>query len=327
MNQLIQAIVNPAQVDLRDRTYIFTFEPIMSQMVQSIRQIGLIQPPILDKISNQPEYRVVSGFKRILALNHLKINSFPALIYEDESEQPNLELFLLNFYENSAIRSLNPIEKSIALNKLKTIFQVSDEELIAEYLPIMSLGSNPKVLENYLPLIQLEDTIKIAVVEDFLSPEFAIHLLCFNQEERLSLFDFFCCLKLGKNQQREFLHLLTDISKKIEKSITEIIHLPLIQSTMNDANLTIPIRVTKLRELFQMLRFPKFAQAEDNFNQLKKQLKLPPNINFRHPPFFENDKYSIEFFFRNQEEFDKNLKLLNNIIEKKKLTKLESLVE
>jgi ParB-like chromosome segregation protein Spo0J len=127
-------IITIKNIDLSDRIYIFTFEPIISQMVRSVREIGLINPPILEQISDQPIYRIVSGLKRILALKHLKKESTDAYIFTTENKQPNLNLFLMNFYENISIRSLNLIEKSIFLNKLLTKFEVSREKIINDYL-------------------------------------------------------------------------------------------------------------------------------------------------------------------------------------------------
>ncbi|MBD3289461.1 hypothetical protein GF337_11715, partial [candidate division KSB1 bacterium] len=87
-------------IDLSDRTYVFTFEPIISQMVRSVKEIGLINPPILEQISEQPAYRIVSGFKRILALKHLQKETAEAYIFKSADKKPSLELFLMNFYEN-----------------------------------------------------------------------------------------------------------------------------------------------------------------------------------------------------------------------------------
>jgi len=314
------------QIDFSDRTYIFTFEPLMSQMVQSIRNIGLLNPPILAQISDKPSYRIVSGLKRILALIHLKTEIFSAFIFQDKLEKINLYLFLKNFYDNISIRVLNPIEKSHVLNKLINTCNVSSDEILTTYLPLIGLGSNPKILDSYLPLIQLEDNLKIAVVENFFSPDFAVRLLNYCHQDRQAIYDLFSTLKLGKNRQKEFLRLLDDISNIIDKPIAEIVNQSLIQSTLSDEKLTVSLKVNRIRDIFRKMRFPIFSQAEDNFNSLKKELKLPPQIVFRPSPFFENDKYSIEISFKNQTEFDDALKILTNITENKKLNKLELLM-
>lgn len=314
-------------IDLSDRTYIFTFEPIISQMVRSVREIGLINPPILEQVSDQPKYRVVSGLKRILALKHLNRESTDAYIATNQNSEPSLDLFLINFYENISIRGLNVIEKSIFLNKLLTKFKVTREMIIYDYLKLIEYGSNEKVLDILLPLINLEDNLKCAVVEDFLSADFAVSLLKYSHDDREAIYEFYSHLKLGKNRQKEFLRLLEDIAHIQERSIYDIIHDPAIVSILKDEILTVSQKVSKVRDVLRKLRFPKFVKAEETFSDIKKQLKLPPSIIMRPPPYFENDKFSIEIVFKNQAEFDSALKKLNNISDNKMLNQLDSLIK
>jgi len=323
MKNAILTQVNINQINLSDRSYIFTFEPLMSQMVQSIKNIGLVNPPILAQISDRPSFRIISGLKRILALIHLRQKTFTAYVFHDELNHPNFQLFLKNFYENISIRELNAIEKSHILNKLIHTFNISEEEIIAKFLPLMGLGSNPKMLQLYVPLIQLEDNLKIAIVEDFFSPETGVQLLKYSHKDRQSIYELFYELKLGKNRQKEFLRLLDDISHIVNKPLAEVINQRLIQTTLNEKNLTITVKSNKIRDLFKKLRFPIYSQAEDKFNELKKELKLPPSIIFRAPPFFENDKYSIEIIFRNEAEFAAALNKLQQVLTDQKLHQLD----
>jgi len=319
--------INVSEVDFSDRTYIFTFEPLMSQMVQSIRNIGLINLPILAQISSQPKYRIVSGLKRILALIHLRRTTFKAYVLHDIEDNPSLNLFLMNFYENLSIRSLNPIEISIILNKLITIYHVPEQEIVSTYLPLMQLGSHKKVLDMHLPLIKLEDNLKIGVVENFLSQELAVQLLDYTHDERQAVFELFSSLKLGKNRQKEFLRLLSDISHIVQRPLHEIIHQRLIQRILNSEKLTPPVKINKIRDLFRKMRYPIYSEAEEKFNQIIKELKLPPQIVLRHSPYFETDKYFLEIAFRNQKEFNNAQKIISKIAADNKLDKLESLGE
>ncbi len=314
-------------IDLSDRTYIFTFEPIISQMVRSVREIGLINPPILEQISDQSAYRIVSGLKRILALKHLKMETTDAFIFTSNNNKPRLDLFLLNFYENISIRGLNLIEKSIFLNKLILKYNVSHATIINDYLKLIEHGSNEKVLDILLPLIKLEDNLKCAVVEDFLSADFAVALLKYSHDDREAIYEFYSQLKLGKNRQKEFLRLLDDIAHIQERSIYDIINDPVIVSILNDEILTVSQKVSRIRDVLRKMRFPEFVKADETFSEIKKQLKLPPSVILRPPPYFENDKFSIEVVFRNQTEFDNALKILNTISYNKSLNQLDSLIK
>jgi len=325
MKKPITTDIRLKEVNLSDNIYIFTFEPYISPMIESIREIGLIHPPILERVSPRPEYRIVSGFKRILSLSHLKKDLFEAQVYVTDTYPPKLDLFLLNLFDNLSIRDLNVIEKSIILNKLMYTFQVSEQEVTAKYLPLLDFGAHKKMLNMLLPLIRLEDNIRISLLEDFISPELANQLLIHTPQDRQAIFKLISALRLGKNQQKEFMRLITDISAIQNKSSAEIIQHELIQSILNETNLTVTQKANKIKDMLRKQRFPTLTSVEESFNHLKKELKLPPEIIFRAAPFFENENYSLEINFKNQTEFDTALTTLNKISMSKKLTRLETI--
>ncbi|MFX0140283.1 MAG: ParB N-terminal domain-containing protein, partial [Candidatus Hodarchaeota archaeon] len=84
MNKPAQIEVYIDQIDFNDRSYVFTFKSPICQLVSSIKQIGLINSPILERKTNNT-FRIVSGSKRILALRHLEIEQFQAQVYYSKS--------------------------------------------------------------------------------------------------------------------------------------------------------------------------------------------------------------------------------------------------
>lgn len=322
-SQFIEVSID--QIDLDDRTYVITFESPISQLIYSIKKIGIIHPPMLEKKTGNT-YRVVSGLKRILALKHLNVTQFPAGVFFSTGSEPNIELFLLNLYENIGTRNLNHIEKSQVLYKLINLFKLSEEQVIMEFLPQLNLGENKLVLSRYLKLIHLEDNLKIAIVEDFISIDIAIALLERSKNERQAIFELFQWLKLGKNRQKEFMRLLQEIAEISGRSIEQLLFNSKIQDVLSKNKITPPRKIEYIKEILKKMRYPLFASMEDNFQKIKKDLKLPPNIILRPPPFFEGEKYTIEFTFENQSEFKKLTEILKSISEQNKLAKLESLV-
>ena len=294
-------------------------------MIQSIERISLVNPPILAQIRNGSKYRIVSGFKRILAAIHLNKKTIPALIHEDLGVEPQYELFLKSLYDNVSTRELNPIEKSIVITKLVVVFKISEDEIMEKFFPLLELGSNRKVLETYLRINDLEDNIKIAIVEDFISAEAAVQLLNYTHDDRQSMYELFCDLKLGKNRQKEFIRLLNDISLRDHIPIFGILHQETILTIVKNEKLTSTQKLSEVRDILRKQRFPLLISAEEKFNQIKKELKLPPRINFNPPPFFENEYYSMKIEFKDEKEFDSMLNLLNHISAGKKLSNLEKL--
>ncbi len=312
------------QIDFDDQSYIFTFEPLLLPIINSIKKIGLINPPILEETSEN-SYRIVTGLKRILALKHLKKDRFPAQIYESATPVPVLDLFLINLYENLGTRNLNEIEKSIILHKLVHLFQVQKDEVISEVLPLLNAGATEAVLDRYLKLVYLEDNIRLAIAEDFISIDNALALLEMSRIDRQSIFDLFQRLQLGKNNQKELLRLLTEISKINGQSADQLLSQNEIQAILSNEKITSPRRIEHIKDVLKRMRYPQFSRVESDFQNLKKDLKLPPQIILRPPPFFEGEKYTMEFSFKNQAEFNKRIEILASIAAGNKLAELKKL--
>ncbi|MFZ5517251.1 MAG: ParB/RepB/Spo0J family partition protein [Candidatus Zhuqueibacterota bacterium] len=321
----IQKIIRLDQIDWSDRSYIYAFEPPISEMIQSIRQIGLLNPPILEE--TMPEtYRIVSGLRRIIALDHLGHHEFPAKIYSEAGPGPDLNLFLLNLYDNAAIRKFSIVEKAHILDRLTRLFQMTGQEIYERIFPLLELGRNPQVLTRYLKLVSADDSLKVALVADEISPDTVLQLLDLSLDDRKNVFQLFQQLKIGKNNQKEVLRLLIDISNRDEMPVSRIIDQPAFARIMTDEKLTLPVKANLVKESLKKLRYPRLSQAEMQFDLLKKKMKLPPTIRLSPPPYFEGDKFSVEFSFRNKSEFERALKILNSMAEEKELETMHLLV-
>ena len=322
-NKFIEVNIN--QIDFDDQSYIFSFEPDMSQLIASIKNAGIISPPILEYKTDRT-YRIVTGSKRIGALVQLKIKKFTARVFYSKNNEPTLDIFLLNLYENIGTRELNIIEKANIIFKLINLFNLPKEQVIKKYLHLLELGTNPKIIDRYLPLIDLDNSIKKAVAEEFISIEIAHSFMNVSQKERLKIFNLFNYMKLGKNRQKEFMRLLQDIKAISSQTIDQILEDEHIQNIIQDKKFTSSIKINRIKDVLKKLRYPNYTKIEEEFNQLKKELKLPPNIMLRAPAFFESEKYSLEMSFKNQNEFTKLVDLLKSIADSEKLLKLEKLV-
>ena len=317
--------VNIDHIDFSDQSYIFTFEPGMSQLIASIKNAGIISPPILEYKTDRA-YRIVSGSKRIRALVQLKIKKFTARVFYSKNKKPTLDIFLLNLYENIGTRELNIVEKTNVIFKLINLFNLPKEEVIKKYLPLLEIGTNPKIINRYLPLIYLEDSIKKAVAEEFISIEIAHSFMNVSKKERLKIFNLFNQLKLGKNRQREFMCLIQDIKAISRQTIDQILENENIKNIIQDQKFTSSVKINRIKDVLKKLRYPNYTKIEQEFKQLKRELKLPPNIMLRAPAFFESEKYSLEMSFKNQNEFSKLVDQLKSIADLGKLSKLEKLV-
>jgi hypothetical protein len=56
---------------------------------------------------------------------------------------------------------------------------------------------------------------------------------------------------------------------------------------------------------------------EKAFEKKRKDLNLPSNISFHHPPFFEGKRLRIDFQFETMEEYRKILESLSSLADKR----------
>ena len=325
MNKPTARDVSMDQIDFDDQSYIITFEPSLSQLLVSIKNIGVLNPPLLQQKSDN-SYRIVTGLKRILCLRQLGFNHFSGILCFAENTAPDFDMFILNLNENIGTRSLNDIEKSIVLHRLLYLYHVSEQRIVTEFLPLLGLGSNRSVLDRFIKLNQLETEIKIAIANASLSPDVAIALLDRSTPGRMAIFNLFQRLKVGKNRQKELLRLSQELAEIKGQSIDRILNRSDIEEILCDTKITPPRKTERIIEILKKLRYPLFSKVVADFNQIKKELKLPPNISLKPPPFFEGENYTIEFNFKNQADFKKIISLLNSIQQQQTIHKLEKLI-
>jgi ParB family chromosome partitioning protein len=115
----------------------------MEELVQSIREKGIIQPVLVRPKGDG--YELIAGERRHRAATILNLNEIPAIIKEVE-DRDSLELALI---ENLQREGLNPIEEAHAFQYLIEKFNLTQEE-VAEVL-----GKARVSITNTLRLLKL----------------------------------------------------------------------------------------------------------------------------------------------------------------------------
>ncbi len=115
----------------------------MEELVQSIREKGIIQPILV-----RPKgefYELIAGERRLRAANTLQIKEIPAIIRE-ANDRDSLEIALI---ENIQRKDLNPIEEARAYQYLIDKFNLTQDE-ISEVL-----GKARATVTNILRILKL----------------------------------------------------------------------------------------------------------------------------------------------------------------------------
>lgn len=152
-------------------------ESTLNDLVESIRQHGIIQPLIVTR--NNDGYELIAGERRWRAATILNLKEIPVIIREAD-EQKKLELALI---ENLQRENLNPIETAWAYQKLIGEFNISQEEVAHR------VGKARSTVTNALRLLLLPDEIKQGLADKKISEAHAKYLLGLTDEaQQLAMF-------------------------------------------------------------------------------------------------------------------------------------------
>ncbi len=150
---MIFTYLNLSEIDISDRTFLFSYPEKTSFLLESIKKIGLIQPPLL--YPSKEKYQIICGEGRIKALKSLNFSSIPSLIF---SEPKNPKELLLISLESNLFRGLNLVEKSLFIKRALNFF--SPEEILKDLLPKLGYSSHPKWFFFLEKIANLEENFK-----------------------------------------------------------------------------------------------------------------------------------------------------------------------
>src|SRR5580704_17799347 len=148
----------------------------LQELVESIREHGIIQPLIVRKIDGKCE--LIAGERRWRAAGQLGLGEAPVIVRE-ASDRDVLEMALI---ENLQREDLNPIEEAQAYRRLSQEFSMRQEDIAVR------VSKSRSVIANSLRLLELPPQIQSYLSQDLLSVGHAKVLLSLeNRAEQLAI--------------------------------------------------------------------------------------------------------------------------------------------
>jgi ParB family chromosome partitioning protein len=144
----------------------------LEELAVSIREIGLIQPITLRKISDE-KYQIIAGERRFRAAQLAGLAKLPAFIREVDNDSM-LEMALV---ENIQREDLNPIEVGVSYQRLIEECNLTQESLSSR------LGKKRSTVANYLRLLKLPAVIQKGLIEKELTMGHARALISIEDHE------------------------------------------------------------------------------------------------------------------------------------------------
>src|SRR2546421_11159230 len=134
----------------------FAPEPLQ-ELVDSIRQHGIIQPLIVRQVGGRCE--LIAGERRWRAAQELGLSEVPVII----PSANDLEVLELSLIENLHRSDLNPIEEAQGYARLANEFGMRQEDIA------LKVGRSRAAVANALRLLDLHPQVQVWLAQDLLS--------------------------------------------------------------------------------------------------------------------------------------------------------------
>jgi ParB family chromosome partitioning protein len=177
LDALIPLSVNDIEVGVQDEIDINLIDPnprqprtifdqdALQELVASIKEIGILQPPVVRKSGNR--YELIMGERRLRAAKLAGLSRIPVII----RQTPNNELLREALIENIHRSQLNALEEGAAYSQLLNDFNCTQEELAKK------LGRSRTVITNTMRLLNLPTSVQQKVAAGVISAGHARALL------------------------------------------------------------------------------------------------------------------------------------------------------
>jgi ParB family chromosome partitioning protein len=140
-------------------------EEALQELVASIKEIGILQPPVVRK--NGARYELIMGERRFRASKLAGLKKIPVII----RQTPNNELLREALIENIHRSQLNALEEGAAYSQLLNDFNCTQDELAKK------LGRSRTVITNMMRLLNLPTSVQQKVAAGTISAGHARALL------------------------------------------------------------------------------------------------------------------------------------------------------
>jgi len=132
-------------------------EEALTELVDSIRQHGIIQPLIVREIGGR--YEIIAGERRWRAAQELGLAEVPVILRTAN----DLEVLELSLIENLQRADLNPIEEAQGYARLASEFGLRQEDIASK------VGRSRAAVANAMRLLDLHPQIQVWLTQDLLS--------------------------------------------------------------------------------------------------------------------------------------------------------------
>jgi len=149
-------------------------EDQLTELALSIKEVGLLQPPVVRSIGNG-KYQLIMGERRFRAAKLAGLKSIPVIIRQTSDDQLLREALVENIHRSQ----LNPLEEAAAYQQLLNDVGYTHDELASK------LSKSRPVITNTMRLLNLPAAVQRRVAAGVISAGHARALLSLTDEKEI----------------------------------------------------------------------------------------------------------------------------------------------
>ena len=314
---MLTAEVVLSDIDLNDTTYLISDVAPDQKLIDSISELGLINPVKLIKKGNG--YIVLSGWKRINVANQLGSNSVYAQVYET-AEFSTEQICRLIYSDNK--ERISELEKAELLKIISDYGDIDQNYIVENVLPFFGLNPTLNNLKKQLSVASIEPELKKGCNEGKLSFE-QLHMLSEIDEPELREAIYKHLLKVYKfnnNETRDLIKDLETVIRRRKLSVDELAGQIISKNNGKTDRNTI-------RKTIKELCYPKLVKTEQKYNELVKKLKLGKTSRLVNHPYFESNEIELRIKIKEKNDLIEEIEKLRISVNDGRIEELLNLIK
>jgi ParB/RepB/Spo0J family partition protein len=301
-------------IDRENRLTDFSMDGCPEKLMDSVKVIGIRHPICVIPSGNR--YSIVSGHKRFQAASRSGLTTIPTFIVPELDDASRL---VINLNENFGQRQYSDIEKGGILNKF-TLAGVSDETIIAEYMPLLELERSKKIFSDLSGVDKLSSGLKK------LLHRAKVPVKTFNTFYKWNSLteaeNLFSILKPGVNKWRDLLDLIDEVAARENTTQEDIISRDDIQRNLVSTDLPAPQRYDQIQKTLHNLRHPVLSDMRKQVARALDEMELDDKTRLRFQDTFENNELKLELKFQSEKELSQQVEKIFKALQSGSVEKL-----
>ena len=337
--------INISEIDISDQSYNIFSSLTQAQpfLADSLKELGLIVPPIVKPIKRQEtrdkkqgsdriqddenspdmknEYIIISGFNRIRALHSNKVKELTVHVKDKNIE--DYECLCIAIADLAFRRPLSNAELIVAIVRLSSFF---DKTAISKKSPaIFNTRLSEHYVEELLAISALPEPTPELINKGNLALKAAKKLCALEKNAAKVFISLFSHIKVSLNIQIEMIRNMMEIAAYEGISIQALYETIGIQKFFEDENIDRVSIAQQIRGLIYKSRYPALSKAQKSIKDRISALNLPETIKISPPENFESREFKISLTIKQADDLDKNIANLSDPIINSKLKELFAL--